>query len=65
MAQGVEANEGETVGVTLRVTANEAAGGVLTAKQAPDRPGTAPALGLRAGNDVFFHDADRMKGAIR
>jgi len=29
-----------------------AAGGVLTAKQAPHRPGTAPALGLRAGNDV-------------
>src|SRR5262245_63422917 len=28
------------------------AGGVLTAKQAPHRPGTAPALGLRAGNDV-------------
>jgi hypothetical protein len=30
----------------------KAAGGVLTAKQAPHRPGTAPALGLRAGNDV-------------
>ena len=29
-----------------------AAGEVLTAKQAPHRPGTAPALGLRAGNDV-------------
>jgi hypothetical protein len=29
------------------------AGGVLTAKQAPYRPGTAPALGLRAGSDVF------------
>src|SRR5262245_29551783 len=27
------------------------AGGVLTAKQAPHRPGTAPALGLRAGRD--------------
>jgi hypothetical protein len=35
----------------------KAAGGVLTAKQAPRRPGTAPALGLRAGT---FHDsADR------
>src|SRR6266849_6035819 len=31
---------------------NKAAGEVLTAKQAPHRPGTAPALGLRAGNDV-------------
>src|SRR5947209_9742939 len=31
---------------------SKAAGGVLTAKQAPHRPGTAPALGLRAGNDV-------------
>ena len=30
----------------------KAAGGVLTAKQAPCRPGTAPALGLRAGIDV-------------
>src|SRR5262245_23469171 len=30
----------------------KAAGGVLTAKQASHRPGTAPALGLRAGNDV-------------
>ena len=27
----------------------EAAGGALTAKQAPRRPGTAPAPGLRAG----------------
>src|SRR5438309_9567658 len=36
----------------LRTTVHrrsEAAGGVLTAKQAPHRPGTAPALGLRAG----------------
>src|SRR5262249_17055098 len=30
----------------------QAAGGVLTAKQAPRRPGTAPAPGLRAGRDV-------------
>ena len=28
---------------------SKAAGEVLTAKQAPHRPGTAPALGLRAG----------------
>src|SRR5207253_2765582 len=34
------------------VTDQKAAGEVLTAKQAPHRPGTAPALGLRAGNDV-------------
>jgi hypothetical protein len=27
---------------------SESAGGVLTAQQAPYRPGTAPALGLRA-----------------
>jgi hypothetical protein len=27
--------------------------GVLTAKQAPHTPGTVPALGLRAGNDVL------------
>src|SRR5262249_59768687 len=33
---------------------NKAAGEVLTAKQAPHRPGTAPALGLRAGKDGPF-----------
>jgi hypothetical protein len=32
---------------------SKAAGEVLTAKQAPHRPGTAPALGLRAGNGVI------------
>ena len=32
----------------------QAAGGVLTAKQAPHRPGTAPALGLRAGRAVII-----------
>jgi hypothetical protein len=31
------------------------AGGVLTAKQAPHRPGTAPALGLRAGRAAVIH----------
>src|SRR5262249_56120996 len=31
---------------------SKAAGEVLTAKQAPHRPGTAPALGLRAGSVV-------------
>ena len=31
----------------------KAAGEALTAKQAPHRPGIAPALGLRAGSDVF------------
>src|SRR5438477_10562688 len=31
---------------------SQAAGGVLTAKQSPHRPGTAPALGLRAGGVV-------------
>jgi hypothetical protein len=33
----------------LTTDKRKAAGGVLTAKQAPYRPGTAPALGLRAG----------------
>jgi hypothetical protein len=33
---------------------SEAAGGVLTAKQAPRRPGSAPALGLRAGCVAAF-----------
>src|SRR5947209_19537744 len=32
---------------------SKAASGVRTAKQAPHRPGTAPALGLRAGDDVI------------
>src|SRR5262249_17608622 len=35
------------------VRKNKAAGGVLTAKQAPHRPGIAPALGLRAGLMAF------------
>jgi hypothetical protein len=39
--------------VSPSVKDQKAAGGVLTAKQAPHRPGTAPALGLRAGNDVL------------
>jgi hypothetical protein len=30
----------------------KAAGEALTVKKAPHRPGTAPALGLRAGSDV-------------
>jgi hypothetical protein len=34
---------------------NKAAGEVLTAKQAPHRPGTAPALGLRAGSDGLLN----------
>jgi len=39
----------------------KAAGGVLTTKQAPHRPGTAPALGLRAGRGRRRHDtADRL-----
>src|SRR4051794_25002154 len=37
---------------TGEVLQAKATGGVLTAKQAPHRPGTAPALGLRAGCDV-------------
>ena len=32
----------------------KAAGEALTVKKVPHRPGTAPALGLRAGNDVLF-----------
>src|SRR5262245_4441602 len=40
----------------------KAAGGVLTAKQAPHRPGTAPALGLRAGEARRNHSrADRLR----
>src|SRR5438874_11245074 len=46
---GSPANEQE-VTATFRI--KKAAGGVLTAKQAPHRPSTAPALGLRAGRDV-------------
>ena len=37
----------------------QAAGGVLTAKQAPRRPGTAPALGLRAGRCPHHSIADQ------
>src|SRR5205085_2303834 len=35
--------------LTRAIDETRAAGEVLTAKQAPHRPGTAPALGLRAG----------------
>src|SRR5205823_3733208 len=43
----------------------EAAGGVLTAKQAPRRPGTAPALGLRAERCFSHGTADRpMRGEL-
>src|SRR5262245_28710570 len=39
----------------------KAAGGALTAKQAPHRPGTAPALGPRAGEGGRSHwTADRL-----
>src|SRR3954451_14671335 len=37
----------------LIVPLSKAAGGVLTAQQAPRRPGTAPAPGLRAGHGVL------------
>src|SRR5207302_1301150 len=43
----------------------KAAGEVLTAKQAPHRPGTAPALGLRAGMvAVAIIIADRLQKEI-
>ena len=41
----------------------KAAGGVLTAKQAPHRPGTAPALGLRAGRAILS-TADREESLM-
>jgi hypothetical protein len=47
MRRGKEAGE-------EKKTKNKAAGEVLTAKQAPHRPGIAPALGLRAGCAVHF-----------
>jgi hypothetical protein len=34
--------------------ATKAAGEALTVKKVPHRPGTASALGLRAGSDVLF-----------
>ena len=59
VAEGVGENDSETVTaanaerrVLSAVGPSKAAGGVLTAKQAPHRPGTAPAPGLRAGRDV-------------
>src|SRR5262245_25950636 len=43
----------------------KAAGRVLTAKQAPHRPGTAPALGLRAGRAVVLSQTARYaKGCL-
>src|SRR5262249_45405990 len=44
----------------------QAAGAVLTAKQAPHRPGIAPALGLRAGADnLFRRPASSRSAAMR
>jgi hypothetical protein len=39
----------------VKRTVEEAAGGVLTAKQAPHRPGIAPALDLNAGCAVALN----------
>jgi hypothetical protein len=48
------------------LTTKKAAGAVLTAKQAPHRPGTAPALGLRAGIDVgIMYCADPLLKGIQ
>src|SRR5262249_26467258 len=44
-----------------RQTNEKAAGGVLTAKQAPRRPGTAPALGLRAWEMCHHCIADQLR----
>jgi hypothetical protein len=51
-----EKPESEEKASEFLIREKEAAGGVLTAKQAPHRPGTAPALGLRAGCDVSPFD---------
>ena len=51
MAEGARVREGRREDQpinSLQPNGREAAGGVLTAKQAPRRPGTAPAPGLRA-----------------
>ena len=42
----------------------QAAGGVLTAKQAPHRPGTAPAMGDRKkeANETFYLDLFGLSG---
>jgi hypothetical protein len=46
------ASKGEAfVVVPFQCVVAKPAGEVLTAKQAPHRPGTAPALGLRAGSN--------------
>ena len=71
MAQGTTENESETVTAKYaehRVLCTEcqskADGGVLTAKRAPRRPGTAPALGLRAGGSTLDLTSDGpRKGA--
>src|SRR5258708_547653 len=42
----------------------EAAGGALTAKQASDRPGTAPALGLRAWEMSLHSIADQCSQGV-
>ena len=51
--------------IVLRVV-NKGQGEALIAMQAPHRPGTVPALGLRAGTGFRFHrEADRRTGDIQ
>src|SRR4051794_30196467 len=45
----------------FEVVGKRAAGGVLTAKQAPHRPGTAPAPGLHAWEMSRHSNADRIR----
>jgi hypothetical protein len=45
----------DTRSLETREEKKDTAGEVLTAEQAPHRPGTAPALGLRAGRGRRFH----------
>src|SRR5262249_13860220 len=57
---------GRSPGAEEEVTAigleNKAAGGALTAKQAPHRPRTAPAPGLRAGRAVVIPEQATLQG---
>jgi hypothetical protein len=50
---GNRKRDGGADGVDNEQQQAKAAGEALTVKKAPHRPGTASALGLRAGGDVF------------
>src|SRR5262245_29140573 len=56
------AGKGQAAGSRLEL---KSAGEALTARRAPRRPGTAPALGLRASSDALFIRSQAIRARNR